>query len=164
MANVKFYRLGLNGGVSNASYLEYTNTTDGRIVFAQVKGENASDPLEHYIWANGIEYHVLNDKILEGTFGYNFVGFYTAIVFVIGSYFARYFSADLPSLPLIESPHPEILMDICEGIVISRHLQDFRNEDYYYCVLADLLRTPELINKMTYSNLPLFYQREKIIT
>ena len=113
---------------------------------------------------NGIEYHVLNDKILEGTFGYNFVGFYTAIVFVIGSYFARYFSADLPSLPLIESPHPEILMDICEGIVISRHLQDFRNEDYYYCVLADLLRTPELLRKMTYSNLPQFYQREKIIT
>lgn len=34
MANVKFYRLGLNGGVSNASYLEYTNTIDGRIVFA----------------------------------------------------------------------------------------------------------------------------------
>ena len=34
MANVKFYRLGLNGGVSNASYLEYTNSTDGRIVFA----------------------------------------------------------------------------------------------------------------------------------
>lgn len=58
MANVKFYRLGLNGGVSNASYLEYTNITDGRIVFAQVKSENASDPLEHYIWANGIEYHV----------------------------------------------------------------------------------------------------------
>ena len=113
---------------------------------------------------NGIEYHVLNDKILEGTFGYNFVGFYTAIVFVIGSYFARYFSADLPSLPLIESPHPEILMDICEGIVISRHLQDFRNEDYYYCVLADLLRTPEVLRKMTYSNLPQFHQREKIIT
>ena len=64
MANVKFYRLGLNGGVSNASYLEYTNTTDGRIVFAQVKGENASDPLEHYIWANGIEYHVADASAL----------------------------------------------------------------------------------------------------
>ena len=34
MANVKFYRLGLNRGVSNASYLEYINTQDGRIVFA----------------------------------------------------------------------------------------------------------------------------------
>jgi hypothetical protein len=34
MANVKFYRLGLNGGVSKATYLEHTNTSDGRIVFA----------------------------------------------------------------------------------------------------------------------------------
>lgn len=65
MANVKFYRLGLNGGVSNASYLEYTNTLDGRIVFAQVKGENAGDPLEHYIWANGVEYHVADASALH---------------------------------------------------------------------------------------------------
>ena len=65
MANVKFYRLGLNGGVSNASYLEYTNTRDGRIVFAQVKGENAGDPLEHYIWANGVEYHVADASALH---------------------------------------------------------------------------------------------------
>ena len=65
MANVKFYRLGLNGGVSNASYLEYTNSTDGRIVFAQVKGENAGDPLEHYIWANGVEYHVADASALH---------------------------------------------------------------------------------------------------
>ena len=65
MANVKFYRLGLNSGVSNASYLEYTNTTDGRIVFAQVKGENAGDPLEHYIWANGVEYHVADASALH---------------------------------------------------------------------------------------------------
>ena len=65
MANVKFYRLGLNGGVSNASYLEYTNTTDGRIVFAQVNGENAGDPLEHYTWANGVEYHVADASALH---------------------------------------------------------------------------------------------------
>ena len=65
MANVKFYRLGLNGGISNASYLEYTNTKDGRIVFAQVKGENAGDPLEHYIWANGVEYHVADASALH---------------------------------------------------------------------------------------------------
>ena len=65
MANVKFYRLGLNGGISNASYLEYTNTRDGRIVFAQVKGENAGDPLEHYIWANGVEYHVADASALH---------------------------------------------------------------------------------------------------
>ena len=65
MANVKFYRLGLNGGISNASYLEYTNTRDGRIVFAQVKGENVGDPLEHYIWANGVEYHVADASVLH---------------------------------------------------------------------------------------------------
>lgn len=65
MANVKFFRLGLNGGISNASYLEYTNTIDGRIVFAQVKGENAGDPLEHYIWANGVEYHVADASALH---------------------------------------------------------------------------------------------------
>lgn len=65
MATVKFYRLGLNGGISNASYLEYTNSTDGRIVFAQVKGENAGDLLEHYIWANGVEYHVADASALH---------------------------------------------------------------------------------------------------
>ncbi len=65
MANVKFYRLGLNNGVSNASYLEYTKIADGRIVFAQVKGENAGDPLEHYIWANGVEYHVADVSALH---------------------------------------------------------------------------------------------------
>lgn len=65
MANVKFYRLGLNGGVSKATYLEHTNTSDGRIVFAQVKGENVGDPLEHYIWASGIEYHIADASALR---------------------------------------------------------------------------------------------------
>ena len=61
---------------------------------------------------NGIQYHVMNEKVSEGTFGYNFIGFYTAIVLVIGSYIGKIFKLNTSEIPLSKMPHPEDLVYI----------------------------------------------------
>lgn len=65
MANVKFYRLGLNNGVSQGFYDQYkTQDASQAIIFANVK-QGEGKPLAQYIWANGIEYHVADASILN---------------------------------------------------------------------------------------------------
>ena len=112
---------------------------------------------------NGIQYHVMNEKVSEITFGYNFIGFYTAIVLVIGSYIGKIFKLNTSEIPLSEMPHPEDLVYICEGIKIARHLQDFKNEEYYFNVLIEILRTPDLVKRLSKSTLEQFYKRKKIL-
>ena len=110
-----------------------------------------------------IQYHVMNEKVSEITFGYNFIGFYTAIVLVIGSYIGKIFKLNTSEIPLSEMPHPEDLVYICEGIKIARHLQDFKNEEYYFNVLVEILRTPDLVKRLSKSTLEQFYKRKKIL-
>ena len=59
-------------------------------------------------------------------------------------------------------PHPEVLLKICEGIKISRYLHDFKNEEYYFNFLIEILRTPDLVKTLTTSTLKQFNERKKI--
>ena len=134
-----------------------------RPLIFKVKGNNLFEIyFEKIIEDNGIQYHVLNEKISSGTFGYNLIGFYSAIILVIGTYVAKIFDYDPSSITISEMPHPEILIKICEGIKISRHLQDFKNEEYYFNCLVEILRTPELVKRLTTKTLDQFSEREKL--
>ena len=59
-------------------------------------------------------------------------------------------------------PYPVILLKICEGIKVSRYLHDFKNEEYYFNFLVEILRTPDLVKKLTSSTLMHFERREQL--
>ena len=111
---------------------------------------------------NGIQYHVLNEKISSGTFGYNVIGFYSAFILVIGTYVTNFFNYDPSSINIGEMPHPKKLLRICEGIKVSRYLHDFKNEEYYFNFLIEILRTPDLIKQLTTSTLKQFNERKEL--
>ena len=111
---------------------------------------------------NGIQYHVLNEKISSGTFGYNVIGFYSAFILVIGSYVTNFFNYDPSSINIGEMPHPKKLLRLCEGIKVSRYLHDFKNEEYYFNFLIEILRTPDLIKQLTTSTLKQFNERKEL--
>ena len=111
---------------------------------------------------NGIQYHVLNEKISSGTFGYNVIGFYSAFILVIGAYVTNFFNYDPSSINIGEMPHPKKLLRLCEGIKVSRYLHDFKNEEYYFNFLIEILRTPDLIKQLTTSTLKQFNERKEL--
>ena len=117
---------------------------------------------EKIIEDNGIQYHVLNEKVSSGTFGYSVIGFYSAFILVIGTYVTNFFNYDPSSIIIGEMPHPEILLKICEGIKKSRYLHDFKNEEYYFNFLIEILRTPELVKKLTSSTLIQYKNRQNL--
>ena len=111
---------------------------------------------------NGIEYHVLNEKVSSGTFGYSVIGFYSAFILVIGTYVTSFFRYDSSSITIREMPHPKILIIVCEGIKVSRYLHDFKNEEYYFNCLIEILRTPEKVKQYTSSTIKQFKKREEL--
>ena len=129
----------------------------------KTKGNNLFEIyLQEDIEDNGIQYHVLNEKVSSGTFGYSVIGFYSAFILVIGTYVTSFFKYDSSSIIIGEMPHPEVLLKICEGIKISRYLHDFKNEEYYFNFLIEILRTPDLVKTLTTSTLKQFNERKKI--
>ena len=117
---------------------------------------------EQIIEDNGIQYHVLNEKVSSGTFGYSVIGFYSAFILVIGTYVTSFFNYEPSSIIIGEMPHPEILLRICEGIKKSRYLHDFKNEEYYFNFLIEILRTPELVKELTTSTVNQYEERNKL--
>ena len=49
-----------------------------------------------------------------------------------------------------------------EGIKIARYGYDFRNEEYLYTILIELMRSPDYLKILTDSSLDYFRSREKL--
>ena len=64
---------------------------------------------------------------------------------------------------LEEMPHPKKIVDLCEGVKTARYSYDFRNEEYLYTVLIELLRSPDYLKLITDSSLDHFKLREELI-
>ncbi len=129
----------------------------------QTKGNNSIEIyFEEVNEDNGIQYHVLNEKVSSGTFGYSVIGFYSAFILVIGTYVTAIFVYNPSSIMISEMPSPEKLLRLCEGIKISRYLHDFKNEEFYFNFLIEILRTPNWVKKLTKSNLKQFKKREEL--
>ena len=129
----------------------------------QTKGNNSIEIyFEEVNGDHGIQYHVLNEKVSSGTFGYSVIGFYSAFILVIGTYVTAIFVYNPSSIMISEMPSPEKLLRLCEGIKISRYLHDFKNEEFYFNFLIEILRTPNWVKKLTKSNLKQFKKREEL--
>jgi hypothetical protein len=109
-----------------------------------------------------IEFHIFNDQISETTQGYSVITFYVTFVLLVGSYVRDYLASDPETITLDEMPHPKKIVDLCEGIKIARYGYDFRNEEYLYTILIELMRSPDYLKILTDSSLDHFKAREKL--
>ena len=58
-------------------------------------------------------------------------------------------------------PHPEKIVALCESIKISRYSYDFKQEEYLYTILIEIMRTPEYLKDLTRSSLEVFHKRKQ---
>ena len=58
-------------------------------------------------------------------------------------------------------PHAQEIINLCEGVKIARCGYDFKNEEYLYTVLIELMRSPDYLKMLTSSSLQQFKVREK---
>ena len=112
------------------------------------------------IW-DGMEFHIFNDKISETTSGYSVLTFYLTFVLVAGSYVQEFLSSEPEKIMFTELPHPEKIVNLCEGIKISRYSYDFKKEEYLFTILIELMRSPDYLKLLTQSSIDHFKKREK---
>jgi len=94
---------------------------------------------------SGIEFHAFNDKISETISGYSVISFYVTFILVAGKYVADYLSSEPEKIMYTDLPHPEIIIDLCEGITIARYNNDFKDEESLYTLLIELMRSPDIL-------------------
>ena len=112
------------------------------------------------VW-KGVEFHAFNDKISKTTSGYSVVGFYLTFILVAGTYVKEFLASEPEKIMFSDLPHPETIIDLCEGIQISRYNYDFQNEEYLYTILIELMRSPEYLKSMTQSSIENFEIRQR---
>jgi ABC-type multidrug transport system fused ATPase/permease subunit len=156
---------------------EFFNNLDIQIGFVGCKnktteeeGVNITTPsyLESYFTfsshfsdnhTEGIKFHVFSDKVSSTTFSYSVLTFYVAFVLVVGSYVRNFFAGQPEKIILTEMPHNEEIMDLCEGIKISRYSYDFEEEEKLYYILIEIMRSPDILILLTSSSIDQFNQR-----
>ena len=157
---------------------EFFNNLDVQIGFVGCKkvsdkesGEEVNNYLESYFTfsthfsdnhTDGIKFHVFSDKASSTTFSYNALTFYVAFVLVVGTYVRNFLSAQPEKIILTEMPHNEEVLDLCEGIKISRHSYDFKEEEKLYYILIEIMRSPEILILLTQSSMDQFENRLKM--
>ena len=109
-----------------------------------------------------VEFHTFSDQISETTSGYSVLTFYISFVLLAGSYIREFMESEPEKIMLEEMPHPKRIVELCEGIKIARYSYDFKNEEYLYTVLIELLRSPDYLKLITDSSLDHFKLREEL--
>ena len=107
-----------------------------------------------------LEFHIFSDQISETTSGYSVLTFYISFVLLAGSYIREFLANEPEKIMLGEMPHPKKIVELCEGIKISRYSYDFKNEEYLYTILIELMRSPDYLKLITDSSLDHFKLRE----
>lgn len=109
----------------------------------------------------GIEFHTFSDKISTGTGNMDVITFYATFIIVIGNAVRGIISGEAEKIVLTEMPEPKKLINLCEGIKISRYRQNLDREEHLYYVLIDFMRSPEILKKLTKSSLEKLRERRE---
>ena len=109
-----------------------------------------------------LELHIFSDQISETTSGYSVLTFYISFVLLAGSYVREFLANEPEKIMLEEMPHPKKIVDLCEGIKISRYSYDLKSEEYLYTILIELMRSPDYLKLITDSSLDHFKLREEL--
>ena len=136
-------------GEKEPSYLESYFTLE------KVMGENDKKNEE------GFKFHVFSDKVSSTVSGSDILTIYISVVLVAGNYIRNFFAGQPEKIMLTEMPYTHKIIDICEGIKISRNSYDFQKEEKYYYLLIELMRSPQYLQSMTHLSMEQFRRRKE---
>jgi len=116
------------------------------------------DSFGYYYWEVGI---VNKEKVLDGlqlftisekyspmTFSFSVVTFYISVVGLAGR-LLRWVLAGPVNFIMTEMPNPEPLINMCNGVYLSRMTGDLLREEELYYELVDIIRSPEMLKTIT---------------
>lgn len=101
----------------------------------------------------GVVFHTFSDKVSDTNTNYDVITFYVTFVLVVGRIIRGAFSGEAERIVFTEMPEPITILNLCEGIKISRYRCLFEREEHLYYVLIDLMRSPEILKIITKSSL-----------
>ena len=110
----------------------------------------------------GIKFHVFSDQVSTTTSGKNILTFYVSFVLLLGNYVRNFFAGQPEKIMLTEMPHSEEIINLCEGIQVSRNSFDFEQEEKLYYILIELMRSPDYLRSLTQSSTEQFKQRQQL--
>jgi len=140
-----FYESNENSSYSN-SYLESYFTVK----------KNADNQTE------GIVFHVFSDKVSTSISGYSILTFYVSFILLAGTYVRNFFAGQPSKITLTEMPYCQEIINLCEGIKISRNSFDFNQEEKLYYILIELMRSPDYLRFLTESSVEQFNRRKML--
>ena len=137
--------------------------------------ENRSNYLESYFtlkkvmtpksgnkFEEGIKFHVFSDKVSSTTSGKSILTLYVSFVLLVGTYVRNFFAGQPEKIRLTEMPYSKEIINLCEGIRISRNSFDFQKEEKLYYRLIELMRSPEYLRNLTHSSMEQFKTRKEM--
>ena len=110
----------------------------------------------------GLIFHIFSDKVSSSTSGYSVITFYVSLVLLAGTYVRNFFSGEAEKIKLTELPNPESLINLCEGILVSRYSFDYEQEEKLYYILMELMRSPDYLKILTESSIEQFKKRREL--
>jgi hypothetical protein len=109
----------------------------------------------------GLTFHTFSDMVSRTTANSDVLTFYVTFILVIGNVVRNMLSGEENKIILTEMPEPIALINLCEGIKISRYAFEFEREEYLYYVLIDYMRSPEILKIMTKSSIKTLVARKE---
>ena len=110
----------------------------------------------------GIKFHVFSDKVSSTTSGRSILTLYISFVLVVGNYVRNFFAGQPEKIRLTEMPYSDKIINLCEGIKVSRNSFDFNQEEKLYYRLIELTRSPEYLRTLTQSSTEQFRRRKEM--
>ena len=110
----------------------------------------------------GLVFHVFSDKVSSSTSGYSVLTFYVSFVLLAGTYVRNFFSGQPKKIILTELPNPEAIINLCEGVLVSRYSFDYEQEEKLYYILIELMRSPDYLKILTESSTQQFQRRREL--
>lgn len=108
----------------------------------------------------GIIFHVFSDKVSTSISGYSVLTFYVSFILLAGTYVRNFFAGQPSKITLTEMPYCQEIINLCEGIKISRNSFDFNQEEKLYYILIELMRSPDYLRFLTESSVEQFNRRK----
>ena len=110
----------------------------------------------------GLVFHTFSDKASSSTSGYSVLTFYVSFVLLAGTYVRNFFSGEAEKVSLTEMPNPEDIINLCEGVLVSRYSFDYDQEEKLYYILIELMRSPDYLKILTKSSIEQYEKRREL--
>jgi hypothetical protein len=96
-----------------------------------------------------VSYVIISNNYSPATFDFSAITFYVSVVYLAARITRSILGNNINNLIIEEIQNPDYLINLCEGIYVSRMAKDLVREQVLYYELIDIMRSPELIKMVT---------------